>query len=195
MCIETTDTAIVVQRIQDKNAQFYVLQNKQGGLCQLRKLPQMKASHKHLVFYSEFVDGSRLRDKEKEKNEIQKSILTARSEFVETLPKEARESSQPGNEILPPPTLTETALRSRVMETPAPCNDTGSGEALDQVSEVQQQTAHGSISMSDELEDTTENQLQQIRQLGEGDMTLASAQKFVPAYKVSSSPCRYDPSH
>jgi hypothetical protein len=88
----------------------------------------MKVSHKHLVFYSEFVDGSRLPGKEKEKNEIQKSILTARSEFVETLPKEAKEPSQPDEEILPPATLTATALGPGVMEASASCNDIGSGE-------------------------------------------------------------------
>ncbi|KIL94706.1 hypothetical protein FAVG1_01637 [Fusarium avenaceum] len=182
-CIETRDTAIVVQRLQDKNAQFYVLQNKRDGLCELRKLPQMKFSHTHLVFYSEFVDGSRLSDKAKERDQIQKSILTARSEFVETLPKEAKEPSQPDEEILPPATLTAIALGSGVMEAPASRNGTGSGEALDQVSEVQQKAVHGSISVSDELDDTTENQLQQIRRLGEGDMTLASAQSFIAAYK------------
>lgn len=194
-CIETRDTAVVVQRLQDKNAHFYVLQNKQDGLCELRKLPQTKVSHKHIVFYSEFVDGSRIPGKAKEQIKIKHSILTARSEFVETLPKEAKELSQPDEEILPPATLTATALGSGVMEVSASCNDTGSGETLDRVSEVQQKTIHGSVSMSGDLDDTAEDQLQHIRRLGEGDMTLADAQRFIAAYKVSSSPCRYDPSH
>jgi hypothetical protein len=59
----------VVQRLQDKKAQFYVLQNKQDRLCEMRKLPQMKESHKHIVVYSEFVDGSRFPDKDKEKKD------------------------------------------------------------------------------------------------------------------------------
>lgn len=184
----------MVQRLQDSNAQFYVLQNKQDGLCEMRKLPQMKISHKNLVFYSEFVDGSRLPGREKEKTKIQHSILAARSKFIETLPKEAKQYSQLDKEILPPTTLTTAALQSWGMEAIASYDETGSVETLDLVLEIIRKTLYGSMSMNGELDDTTDNQLQHIRRLGEGGMTLARAQKFIVAYKVGSSLCSYDPS-
>jgi hypothetical protein len=120
--------------------------------------------------------------------------LTAKSEFVESLHVEAKESSQLDKEVLPPTTLTAAALRSWIMEALASYNDTGSGEALGQVLEVLQKVLRGSMSMSGDRDDTTDGQLQHIRRLGEGDMTLASAQKFINAFKVSRYLCSYNPS-
>lgn len=44
--------------------------------------------------------------------------------------------------------------------------------------------------MNDELDDTTDDQLQHIRRPREGGMTLASAQKFIAAYRIGVSETR-----
>ncbi|KAM0214323.1 hypothetical protein ACHAQD_008956 [Fusarium lateritium] len=165
-CIETRDTAIVVQKLQDKSAQFY-----------------MKESHKHIVFYSEFVEGERLAGKENEKLRIQESILMAKSRLVETLPERAKRSLQPDKDILPPTTLTAKAFRSWIVEAVSSYVDTRSQATLDQILQALHKVFQGSVTTSGEFDVATENQWQHIRRLGEGDMTLDNAQEFIVAYK------------
>lgn len=82
-CIETRETALVVRMVKDRMATFYVLKNKQHGLCEAQQLASIKRTCKFIAWYPEFVAGVRDVLRERQRKNVRDSIQRLRDELLE----------------------------------------------------------------------------------------------------------------
>ncbi|KAM0443619.1 hypothetical protein ACHAQK_003266 [Fusarium lateritium] len=93
--IDTRETGLVVRMIKDRMATYYVLKNKQDGLCEVQQLGSIKRTCKFIAWYSEFVTGSRDVHRERQRKDVRESIQRLRDALIEA---RAGSLGQPHNE-------------------------------------------------------------------------------------------------
>ncbi|KAF4992316.1 hypothetical protein FGRMN_7251 [Fusarium graminum] len=184
--LDTQKTATVVKSLWDPEDCFYVLQGKKDGLCGMSKLPEINMSRGHIVFYREFLHGTRIGDEVYETPRVLCNVQKAAAEFIEGWdgPDVIRASDLPAEKTPPATMFTATAMRAWFAAVITSYNDTGSLQALGKVSEVSQCIIQGTLDSPGTFDETTELRMTQIRQLGHGHMTLEGAVKLIDAFKL-----------